>query len=271
MCGASLPDGLLGANEGNPTGHWEPLEAVRFNENFLCRHGANWYDPTLRLQSEVAFNDRDREAYLDEIRAFLEACPSHRPVVLKEPRIVALADFWFEAARRTGFSLKMVVPVRHPGEVAASLAARDRISFELSSALWLKYNLLAERRSRGLPRVFVEYSNLLHDWRRETDRMGEALSIVMTDRDDRGIEAFLSADLHREQCAGPPVEVFGQPWMGRVYTALSSAARDAPLNLGALDEIFSAYRACERAFRVSSDEFRGRLPEHERATGHGER
>jgi hypothetical protein len=155
--------------------------------------------------------------------------------------------------------LKIVVPVRHPGEVAASLAARDRASFELSSALWLKYNLLAERQSRGLPRVFVEYSNLLSDWRKEIDRIVQALSIVMTERDERGIETFLNQGLHREKCSGPPVEGFGEPWMGRVYAALSSAARDVPLNLDAMDEIFFAYRACERTFRISSDEFRDRV------------
>ena len=77
-----------------------------------------------------------------------------------------LSELWFEAARRGGFAIKVAIPVRHPNEVAASLGARDRVSFELSSVLWLKYNLLAERGSREFPRVFVEYSNMLHDWRR---------------------------------------------------------------------------------------------------------
>ena len=67
-----------------------------------------------------------------------------------------LCGLWFEAARQAGFDSVVVIPVRHPQESIASHAARDRASPELSSALWLKYNLLAERHTRALPRVFVE-------------------------------------------------------------------------------------------------------------------
>jgi hypothetical protein len=259
LCGASLPERLIGANAGNPKGYWEPLDALVLNEDFLSRHGATWYDPTLRLQSDLIFDDRDRADYVDRIRTFLESCPGGRPVVLKEPRIAALSDFWFEAARRAGFALNIVIPVRHPAEVAGSLATRDGASLELSSALWLKYNLLAERQSRGLPRVFVEYSNLLSDWRQEVDRISAALSIVLAERDEIAIDAFLSRDLHRSRVAGPPLEVFGQPWMSGVYAQFSAAARDAPLDLQVMNEIFSAYRAGERTFRLSSNEFRNRF------------
>ena len=48
---------------------------------------------------------------------------------------------------------------------------------ELSCALWLKYNLLAERQTRGMRRVFVEYANLLGNWRQEIARISTALSI----------------------------------------------------------------------------------------------
>ncbi len=175
LCGGVLPDTLLGADDGNPRGYWEPRIAVHLNDEFLRRHGSTWFDPTLRFQDEVVVSGAERDAYLGRIKAFLRGLPSAPLHIIKEPRITALSDFWFDAARQIGFRLAAAVPVRHPGEVSASLAARYRMSPELATALWLKYNVLAERYSRGLPRVFIEYSSFLRDWRAEVSRIEAAL------------------------------------------------------------------------------------------------
>ncbi len=57
--------------------------------------------------------------------------------------------------------------------------------------MWLKYNLLAERNTRALPRVFVDYANLLEDWRREVKRISAALAIDLSTRNESAIEQFL--------------------------------------------------------------------------------
>lgn len=259
LCGASLPRTLLPANEANPRGYWEPLEALKLNDAFLFRYGASWFDPTLRLQGEIAFSDEERQTYIEQIRIFLEACPNEPLLVIKEPRIAALSDFWFEAARRAGFAIKTIIPIRHPAEVAASLATRDGLSAELSNVLWLKYNLLAERQSRQFPRVFVEYSELLDDWRRQIARISKALSVGLSSSDDPAIDAFLSHSLHREKYSGLPAELFGQRWTGEVYAAFSAASNDAPVNFHAMDQIFRDFSACEQTFRIALDEFRSRF------------
>lgn len=259
LCGGALPATLLAADDGNPKGYWEPQNAMRLNEEFLARHGSAWFDPTLRLQSEVAVSRAERDAYLERIRAFLRGLPPAPMYIIKEPRITALSDFWFAAARQMGFCLAAAVPVRHPEEVSASQAACYQISPELATALWLKYNLLAERHSRGLPRVFIEYSNLLHDWRAEVARIEAALSIDLSVRDEAAIDEFLSPDLRRQRHVPRTMQVFGEPWISRVYAALSAAARDEPLDTNALDAVFDSYRTCERAFRVCLDEFQTRF------------
>jgi len=259
LSGASLPERLLPENEGNPKGYWEPLDAMNLNDDFLFRHGSTWYDPTLRLQDDALFDLHERQNYIKDILSFFTACPPERLLVIKEPRITALSDFWFEAARFAGLSVRIVIPVRHPGEVAASLAARDGLSPELSDALWLKYNLLAENRSRGLPRVFVDYSRLLGNWREEIARISAALSVDLSTSNEAAIDAFLDADSNHQKRSSAPEDVFGQSWIGRVYAEISGAARDVPPDLAAMDEIFSAYRASERAFRTSLDEFRTRF------------
>lgn len=258
LCGCGLPEALVGATEANPLGHWEPHEALNLNETFLSAHGASWHDPTLRLQGEVTVDSQLRAAYVAKIEEFLRSLPSTPLLVIKEPRITALSEYWFEAVRAAGFSVGVVVPVRHPQEVAASLEARDGASPELSGALWLKYNLLAERRSRGAPRVFVDYLRVLTDWRTEISRIATALSVDLSRRDEDAIESFLRHDLRRQRHGGEVAEVFGQPWVSRVYAALSAAARDEPVDTAALDEVFEAYRACERGFRVAFGDFAGR-------------
>lgn len=251
-----MPERLLGANQGNPKGHWEPLDALELNERILTEHDASWYDPTLRIQREITFSQKERERYLEMIREFLLGFSSQRLVIVKEPRIAALSDLWFEAVRRSGFDLKIIIPLRHPDEVAASLAKRDGLAFELSSVLWLKYNLLAERCSRLLPRVFVEYTNLLSNWRAEIGRISESLSIDLRAPDAAVIEEFLARDLYRERHSGIPTDVFGLPWISSAYANLSGAARGEALDTRLMDEIFAAFSSCEKTFRTAIHQFR---------------
>ena len=47
------------------------------------------------------------------------------PAFLLFALLTALANFWFEAAHRASMSAKVVIPIRHPDQVTASLSARD--------------------------------------------------------------------------------------------------------------------------------------------------
>jgi hypothetical protein len=259
LCGVRLPEPLLGASESNLTGHWEPIDAININNAFLSRYGASWYDPTLRLQGEIALSAQEKETYIEQIRRFVERCHAGSTLlVIKEPRIAALADFWFDASRRASITAKVVIPIRHPDQVAASLAARDGVSAELSNVLWLKYNFLAERASRTLPRVFVEYLNFLSDWRKEIGRISERLAVDLSGADEIAINRFLDPNLHRQRSCGKPNDLLGQTWTSDTYVALSAAARDEPLNLQKIDAMFSAFVASERTFRRSLEEFHQR-------------
>jgi hypothetical protein len=261
LCGCVLPAALKEANEANPRGFWEPVDALRLNDEFLFRHQATYFDPTLRLQGELGFAPDEVEGLIDQAGAFLRQCPQGAPLVVKDHRITALFDFWLEAARRVGLGVKVIVAVRNPSEVAASLGALIAAPVELWHASWLKYNLLAELHSRLLPRVFVEYSSLLCDWRSQVARIMRALALGEVTEDGAvAIDAFLTRDLHTKRCQGPIVEPFGYPWLSDTYTILSGAANDQPLDVTKLDETLRAYRACERTFRAALDASRSKLP-----------
>lgn len=265
LCGCKLPEGLKQGNEGNPSGYWESLEVEKLVNGFFLRHETTYADPTLHLQGELSFTPEETQRCVGEIRDFLRRCPRGAPLLIKDPRIVVLFDFWMQAARAEEFRVKVVVAVRHPMEVAASLgewASRATIpaSLELRQAMWLKYNLLSERYSREVPHVFTEYSALLEDWRFQVARISHALELDLTTEAAAEVDTFLNPDLHRQRYTGTIPEAFGYPWVSDTYTILAQAARDQPLDVARLDEIFQAYRTCERAFRISLDDWRRRLP-----------
>ncbi|MUM19294.1 sulfotransferase family protein [Mycobacterium sp. CBMA271] len=250
LCGGTLPSALAGANPANPRGYWEPRKAIILNERILHRNDSSRFDTTLRLQEEGAFDTDEEAACIAEIRAFLTTLPAAPLVIIKDPRINLLSGMWFEAARLAGFDVATVIAVRHPTEVIASVAAQMSASTEFSSALWLKFNLLAEANTRDVPRVFVGYANLLEDWRREMKRISVALGLNLDARDETAIEGFLETDLRRQRYRGPVTEPFGTDWMSVAYETLCEAACDEPWDQSTLDNVFEAYRTSERGFRA---------------------
>ena len=256
LCGARLPAGMMGADNGNQRGYWEPRAALLLNRAILERHGSAWWDPSLRLLEQDAIGADEKAACMTEIGEFLNRLPPAPLVVIKDLQIASLSDMWFDAARVAGFDIAAVIAVRHPQEVIASLSRVAGASPELASALWLKGNLLAERQTRGLPRVFVDYANVLDNWRREVTRISKALAIDLSARDDRAIEEFLTPDLRRHQDCGPVIDRFGTDWMSATYEAMRAAARDEPWDGSELDRVFDAYRASEHDFRTAFDNSR---------------
>lgn len=159
LSGGALPAGMLGADPGNPRGYWEPRKAIAINETILHRHRTAWFDPSLRVMDDDTLDTRAKAACIRSIEAYLKKMPDAPVLVIKEPRITTLSYLWFEAARRAGFDVAAVIALRHPMEVIFSVAATWQVLRELSGALWVKYSLLAERYTRGIPRVFVDYAD----------------------------------------------------------------------------------------------------------------
>lgn len=259
LCGCTLPSSVLGVTSMNEKGTWEPAAIWRLNEEFMFRHGTSYGDPSMRLQ-EMSIEDSEKESYIKQVQSVLSGIDQGHVAVVKHPCITEFMEFWLEAASREGVSIKVVIPIRHPQGVFASMDAMGKAhgvatSVELWNAFWLKYNLLAERHSRPIPRVFVEYSSLVTNWRLEIDRVSKVLQIDLKP-DVLAIEDFLTADLYHHKSSGPVVETFGYRWLTRVYAALLAAARDEALDVETMDEIFHAYRATERTFRIALSEYR---------------
>jgi hypothetical protein len=262
LCGAGLPANLVAPTPENPRGFWEPRATISFNDALLRRCGSSWFDPSLRMQERLlmdgAVDEAGKAACVDAIRGFLTTLPDTPLTVVKDLRVTLLSEMWFEAAKQAGYDTAVVIAVRHPQEVMASFGAMYEASPELSGALWLKYTLMAERMTRGMPRVFVDYANLLDDWHLEVKRISTALQIDLDTPDSDAIEEFLTPDLRRQSGSGPVGDIVGTDWMATVYEASRAAARDEPWEASELDRVFEAYGADDTIFRAAFDEFRDR-------------
>lgn len=257
--GAVPPPGLL--DPTHDLGYFEPRPVIELNEAILRAGKSSGYDPSLRMQEEGAFDAAARAYWIDRIRAYMSTLPAVPLVAIKEPKTSLLGDMWFEAAELAGFRVATVITVRHPGEVIKSLAKRSdgqryvQNSPAIGAAWWLKYTLLAERDTRGLPRVFVDYANLLTDWRREVQRISLGLGLDGL-LDTSGVEDPIAAGLRHHRESGPPPEPFGTDWLTATYQAVRAAARDEPWDHSVLDRVYEQYGASERGFRLVFDDYR---------------
>ncbi|PZX22834.1 hypothetical protein LY44_02687 [Rhodobacter capsulatus] len=198
IAGYALPGNLLGANEGNKTGHWEPQFLIDLNQSFLNRIGSDWSD-----WSEIDFDAIPKDTlsgYQTALQSWARTELGGRSsLVLKEPRSCRLAPPMLAALADEGFETRILVPYRNPLEVAQSLEARDGIALRRGVLMWIRHVLDAERFSRGLPRSFVDYSDLMADWAAELLRISRDVRLDRLSRIDEIAEeadSFIS-DEHR--------------------------------------------------------------------------
>ena len=174
--GCDLPKTLMEADAHNAMGYWESTEVANLNEAVLESAGSSWddweaFDPEW-YGSTVA------EGFLDRAQAVLASeFGDSRLFVLKDPRICRLLQFWKEALDRIGAAPVVVLPVRNPLEVGASLRERDAIDPSVGMLIWLRNVLDAEADSRELQRSFVRYQEVLDRWKSLATRLGSELDV----------------------------------------------------------------------------------------------
>jgi hypothetical protein len=177
LLGAELPRNLLSPAADNLKGFWESSDLMTLHEDLLAAAGSSWDDWT-RLPPEF-FETREASRFRARLLALLEAdFAESRLFVVKDPRMCRLVPFWRGALREFGASTRVVIPVRNPLEVAASLSSRNGFSTTRSLLVWLRHVLDAERETRDLPRCIIRFDDLLRDNRRVLAAMRRGLAIT---------------------------------------------------------------------------------------------
>lgn len=172
LLGASVSANLMPATEENPSGYWESIQIAKFNNKLLQSAGINWKSDA--PVPENWFNHPDRNHDRSDAKMIIQSEFAGEEIfVLKCPRLCLLLPFWKTVFKEMGIEVFVTIVLRDPLQVAKSLSARASftemkpasiINIHTSALVWLRYVLDAERFSRDLPRIIVDYSTLITDW-----------------------------------------------------------------------------------------------------------
>jgi cell division septum initiation protein DivIVA len=121
-----------------------------------------------------------------------------------------LMPFWSSVFREANWSVRPVLQLRSPLEVALSLNRRNGIPLGLGCLIWLRHVLDAEAGTRGTRRAVVDWHDFLGDPRRTLERVGEQLDVVWPRWSDGAlaeIDEFVSADMRRQRASDSDLQV----------------------------------------------------------------
>jgi hypothetical protein len=185
-------DDLLVGRKGNPRGHWESRSLLTFNDRLLDGLGATWFCPPPLGTDELS---RMLDRHAGEALARLQDTHRESPWVWKDPRTCALLPFWSAVL---GQRAAYVLVLRHPLEVADSLARRDGYSPLLGLALWERYTRLAMLGAAGRPMMVCTYDRVLADpvgWCERMVGFLDELGLASAGVDHSMVRAFVTSGL----------------------------------------------------------------------------
>ncbi len=192
---------------------------VGLNDEILAAGGSHWddwreFDPKrIDAAAIVALRARARSALSGE---FGDAGLA----IIKDPRMCRLLPFWSAVFREAEWSVRPVLLLRSPLEVALSLNRRDNIPLSHGCLIWLRHMLDAEAETRQTRRAVVDWANFLADSRGALEQLGVQLGLVWPRWSASSlaeVDAFVSGDLRRERASEDDL---------RVHPAVSELVRD---------------------------------------------
>lgn len=253
--GIALGDRLMPASLDNPRGYWEHLDVVAANQALMAQFGRGWDD--IRPLPPGYEDGETGRAARQQLSAILRRDFSGIALWgVKDPRLCRLAGLWQRVLAEIGAEPRFVLMLRHPLDVAASLAGRDGLSVERALLLWLRHVLEAERGTRAHPRILVHYEDLVGrcGWRGVAAQIARALDIVWPragDEAEAAIEAYLSPELRHFQAgeSGREGEAAEQMrgWIEAVYAAFAPHRQETERR-AVCDAVSRELEAADRLF-----------------------
>lgn len=210
---------LMRESPTNPEGYWERNDIFECHERLLAAVQRRW-DTGLMLP-DGWHHAPEVTPYREELKRIVATTFAGRPFwAWKDPRSCILLDLWKDILGESGADLSVVVVVRHPRDVAASLSRRNGFGLEKSCGIWFSHNLAALRSVEGVRTAFVGYDSFLEDPVGQVRRCAEALGLTgpaKADAADAAIRMSVRKDLRHSRTTidaledlPPPVrELFG--------------------------------------------------------------
>jgi hypothetical protein len=254
LAGFHVPQPEVQADATNPKGFGEPQWAVDFHGRQLRSRRVSIWD------SRPAAFDLTAEAAADpatvaELQRWLEVqFVGREAVVVKDPRLGWFLPLWEKAADGIGVDVSVASLLRHPAEAVSSALKwyGDWQTPASRTVSWINIMLEVERVTRGRPRVFVRYDDLLSDWSAQMSRTAAALELPSLASLDpavvTAIDTLVDPTLHRQKVTlsdvGVPsaLEVMTEE-LWQELVGLSRPGGDDAASSVRLDEARERYRS----------------------------
>jgi hypothetical protein len=264
--GAAAPQHLMAPNADNERGYWESRVVADLNDAILAAGGSDWKD---WHKFNLAKID-NREA--DALRARAKAALAGEFgdvgfAVMKDPRMCRLMPFWGPVLEEAKWSVRALLPIRSPLEVAQSLNCRDGIGPAYACLLWLRHVLDAELETRGVARAFLEWPQFLGNGRSALVQASEQLGVIWPywcESALADIDQFVSADLRHQRTSEADLQTHPavNDLVRRTYAAMLDLVRDSGDScvLRKLDDLRAGFETASAIFdfpmREVTDEVR---------------
>lgn len=207
--GLYIPQPEVETDERNPRGYYEPLWVAEFHKWLLNPIPVRTIDsrPNAGKIAKKHVTPEVEQQLRDWLRGQLET--GERQILLKDTRAYWVYDLWQRMAEEFGAQLTSLTMLRHPAQVVrsrdaaylADMTRHFRQQRETTNvAAWINAAFETERVTRGNPRAFVPYYDLIGDWRAAMSRAGEQLGLTFNDiRGHHPVDDFIDADLNRSK------------------------------------------------------------------------
>ena len=204
--GVALPGETIAGDQHNPEGYFEWDAVVAIQERLLIDLQRWWPAPegTLALPDQWLQHPATTHAR-SCLRALLEPEASRQSSLwaIKDPRCSRLLSLWLELARELDIPLQLLLAVRDPAEVTASLLRRDGpltgMDANRAQQLWWRHNLevVHTARAAGLDLPVVDFGGWFQQPQQQLEGLIEAIPALQPSAEQRDQALALIEPVHR--------------------------------------------------------------------------
>jgi hypothetical protein len=245
--GVQMGKSLYAPQKGvNEKGFWEHEDIVDTHDELLLNLDSQWDD--LLPLADNWWESAGTKPFAEKLSKLVRRdFSSARVWALKDPRMCRLLPLWLSILAASQVKVTFVCMNRNPFEVAASLQKRDGFSREKALVLWLSHSLCAELYSRGLPRIFIEFDDVVRNPTQTLLKIEQESATIFPAPVNEAIEkinSFVSPGL-RHHVADKQDDIRGPlPLMARdLHRIFGELAGGKSVPQDAIDEVHANFRA----------------------------
>jgi hypothetical protein len=187
LLGVRLGGNLIPPDASNQKGYFESLDVCLLNNELLNAMGASW-DGVFPLPAGW-WREARFDSFKPRMRELIERDFREVPLFgIKDPRMNRAFPLWKEVLDGLGIRPVCAFSLRSPLEVARSLHRRDGFPTEYSLLTWMTNMVEAEAATRGYPRAFIEYRELLKDPSGTLRGLEQALHLAFPRKVEEGMD-----------------------------------------------------------------------------------